>query len=47
VQNDQRTTDTRDPYSGRARQRVLIVLAVTAALVLAGALHLLGVLPPG
>lgn len=34
-------------YADRRRRSVLIVLAVVAALVVAGGLHLTGVLPPG
>ncbi len=45
--NDRTPTQTRDAYSDRGHHRGLIILAITAAAVLAGALHLVGVLPPG
>lgn len=47
MQNNRPTTETNDPYSGYGRHRVAIILTVAAAIVLAGALHLVGVLPPG
>jgi hypothetical protein len=34
-------------YADRRRRSVLVVLAVVACLILAGGLHLAGVLPPG
>lgn len=34
-------------YADRRRRTVLIILTVIAALVVAGGLHLTGVLPPG
>lgn len=47
MQHDRPPTASRPAYPGRGRSRVLIILAVTAACLLAGALHLVGVLPPG
>ena len=47
MQQSDHDTDLEQYEADRRRRRLLIVLALAAALVVAGGLHLTGVLPPG
>jgi hypothetical protein len=47
MQQSDRDTELEKYEADRRRRTLLIVLAIAAALVVAGGLHLSGVLPPG